>query len=247
MTTPELILSLFPGIGLLDMAFEQEGFCIVRGPDLLWGGNIKRFHPPSGRFDGVIGGPPCGAFSPLRHLVRFNGYEVQEDLIPEFVRCIDETKPKWWVMENLPNATEPQPYHYKVTKILVRDDWVNGETKRLRAFWFGSTSTKKIEIDWPALHIADPAPTVLAAGFDTARFDAGGRRSRQGGSRARSLGYKTLKTFEASRRLQGLPESFDLPGWTVAGKIAAVGNGVPLAMGRAIAKAVKQAIYTDGY
>lgn len=33
-----LVLSLFPGIGLLDMAFEEEGFTVVRGPDLLWGG-----------------------------------------------------------------------------------------------------------------------------------------------------------------------------------------------------------------
>lgn len=39
----ELVLSLFPGIGLLDMAFEEEGFCVVRGPDLLWGGDIKNF------------------------------------------------------------------------------------------------------------------------------------------------------------------------------------------------------------
>ena len=37
-----LVLSLFPGIGLLDMAFELEGFCVVRGPDVLWGGDIKR-------------------------------------------------------------------------------------------------------------------------------------------------------------------------------------------------------------
>lgn len=61
--TPQLVLSLFPGIGLLDMAFEEEGFVIVRGPDLLWGGDIRRFHPPAGKFDGVIGGPPCQAFS----------------------------------------------------------------------------------------------------------------------------------------------------------------------------------------
>lgn len=33
-----LVLSLFPGIGLLDLAFELESFCVVRGPDLLWGG-----------------------------------------------------------------------------------------------------------------------------------------------------------------------------------------------------------------
>src|SRR6476659_2456796 len=54
-----LVLSLFPGIGLLDMAFESEGFCVVRGPDLLWGGDVRSFHVPYGRFDGVIGGPPC--------------------------------------------------------------------------------------------------------------------------------------------------------------------------------------------
>ena len=58
------------------MAFEEEGFCVVRGPDLLWGGDIRRFHPPAGRFDGVIGGPPCQAFSRLRHLVEHNGYKV---------------------------------------------------------------------------------------------------------------------------------------------------------------------------
>lgn len=57
--TASLVLSLFPGIGLLDMAFCEEGFCVVRGPDLLWGGDIRKFHPPAGRFDGVIGGPPC--------------------------------------------------------------------------------------------------------------------------------------------------------------------------------------------
>lgn len=32
-----MILSLFPGIGILDHAFELEGFTVVRGPDLLWG------------------------------------------------------------------------------------------------------------------------------------------------------------------------------------------------------------------
>ena len=63
-----LVLSLFPGIGLLDMAFEEEGFCVVRGPDLLWGGDNKSFHPPTGRFDGVIGGPPCKGESKLAHL-----------------------------------------------------------------------------------------------------------------------------------------------------------------------------------
>lgn len=61
-----LILSVFPGIGMLDRGFEEEGFCVVRGPDLLWGGDIRRFHVPANHFAGVIGGPPCQDFSNAR-------------------------------------------------------------------------------------------------------------------------------------------------------------------------------------
>lgn len=52
----KLVLSLFPGIGMLDVAFELEGNVVVRGPDPIWGGDIRRFHPPKGKFDGIIGG-----------------------------------------------------------------------------------------------------------------------------------------------------------------------------------------------
>lgn len=38
----QLVLSLFPGIGLFDQAFAEQGFCVVRGPDLLWGGDVKK-------------------------------------------------------------------------------------------------------------------------------------------------------------------------------------------------------------
>lgn len=55
-----LVLSLFPGVGLLDMAFEAEGFTVVRGPDLLWGGDIRRFHAPAGRFEGFPADRPKG-------------------------------------------------------------------------------------------------------------------------------------------------------------------------------------------
>lgn len=58
-----LVLSLFPGIGLLDRAFEEAGFTVVRGPDKIWGGDVRNFHVPAGVFAGVIGGPPCQVFS----------------------------------------------------------------------------------------------------------------------------------------------------------------------------------------
>ena len=40
-----LILSLFPGLGLLDEGFTRAGFTVVRGPDVIWGGRIESFHP----------------------------------------------------------------------------------------------------------------------------------------------------------------------------------------------------------
>src|SRR3954466_16146717 len=102
-----LVLSLFPGIGLLDMAFELEGFCVVRGPDVLWGGDVRRFSPPAGRFDGVIGGPPCQIFSALRHLNPLAG-QKHGNLIPEFERVVEEAGPAWFLMENVPDAPVPQ-------------------------------------------------------------------------------------------------------------------------------------------
>ena len=55
-------------------------------------------------------------------------------------------------------------------------------------------------------------------------------------------GYCSGRVFADHCRKQGLPEGFDLPGFTVTAKVAAVGNGVPLAMGRAVARAVMAAI-----
>ena len=45
---------------------------------------------------------------------------------------------------------------------------------------------------------------------------------------------------------QGLPRDFRLPAMTVTAFRKAVGNGVPMAMGRAMAKAVKEAITEPG-
>lgn len=56
------VLEVFPGLSLLGRAFEEAGFCVVRGPDILWGGDVRRFHVRRG-FDGLIGGPPRSSAS----------------------------------------------------------------------------------------------------------------------------------------------------------------------------------------
>jgi site-specific DNA-cytosine methylase len=141
-----LVLSLFPGIGLLDMAFEEEGFCVVRGPDVLWGGDVRRFHPPPGRFCGVIGGPPCQSFSPLANLVRACGREPKfGNLIPEFARVVGEARPAWWLMENVAAAPVPVVADYGAASFLLDNCWLPGdggdgfgqEQMRLRRFTFG--------------------------------------------------------------------------------------------------------------
>lgn len=248
-----LVLSLFPGIGLLDMAFEEvfgADACIVRGPDLLWGGDIKRFHPPAGKFDGVIAGPPCQAFSRLRHLVKHNGYRVAENLILEFARCVREAQPTWWLMENVPEA--PAPELPGVQRQEIVDVWVGGETRRRRVFWYGGPGRFQIEI--LALHCPDPEYPVLASGGAVpVPVAIGGsgkiertKRAIETRKGAAALGFKTTAYFHEAIRLQGLPPDFLTKApFTVAGKIKAIGNGVPLDMGRAVAQAVKRAL-ADG-
>lgn len=125
-----LVLSLFPGIGLLDHAFELEGFCVVRGPDVLWGGDVRRFHPPAGRFDGVIGGPPCQAFSRMANIVRAKGFETAPNLIPEYERVVSEAQPEWFVMENVPQAPSPVIDGFAVYALKLNNRWLGGEQNR---------------------------------------------------------------------------------------------------------------------
>ena len=251
-SAPQLVLSLFPGIGLLDRAFEEEGFCVVRGPDLLWGGDIKRFHPPAGRFDGVIGGPPCQAFSRLRHMVKANGYETAPNLIPEFERCVNEAAPLWFLMENVQDAPDPEVAGYFGWREFIRDVWVGGETNRLRKFYFGTHAkawpvghhSHRLDIETLALHRPDPEPAALASGGmrDTpVAIGGSGKRKDRGAMNLR--GYTSARVFRDHLRKQGLPPEFlcDAP-FTIEGKVRAVGNGVPLPMGRAIARAVRDAL-----
>lgn len=241
-----LVLSLFPGIGLLDMAFEEEGFCVVRGPDLLWGGDIRRFHPPAGRFDGVIGGPPCQAFSILRNLNPKCG-EKHGNLIPEYERVVVEAEPSWFVMENVRGAPVPAVAGYAVVSRLLRDVWVGGATARERRISFGGTAAGApgyIAVE--ALHTSNPETAVLASASVRTPVKIGGSgkvkttwQPRPGNREKGSSGLRD------AIRHQGLPADFDIPPFTVVAKLHAVGNGVPLPMGRAIARAVRQALGLD--
>lgn len=238
----ELVLSTFPGLGLLDAAFEAEGYCIVRGPDTIWGGDVRAFHPPAGRFDGVIGGPPCQRFSRLRHMVKANGFKLVPDLIPEFSRVVAEAQPAWFLMENVPEAPLPVVLGYQVHAQLVLDVAVGGLTSRCRRFSFGTRDGRRLNVEQLALH-QEPELAVLArAGGRRVPVAIGGsgKRKTTAGDGPRKRPRERLKEL---LRAQGLPEDFlDGCPLTASGKLQAVGNGVPRTMGLAVARAVKRAM-----
>jgi DNA (cytosine-5)-methyltransferase 1 len=254
-----LVLSLFPGIGLLDRAFEEEGFCVVRGPDLLWGGDVKRFHAPVNSFEGIIGGPPCQKFSALRHLVAYNrakaggvGFAEAEDLIPEFERVVGEGRPQWFVMENVPQAPEPHVDGYIVDSVLLRDSWVGGKTSRLRRFSYGTRVTqlntrvlewRRLAVDVLALYPPDVRPAVCASGgYRDVPVKIGGS-GKVKKTAANNLGYTNAALLADALDAQGLPANFfEHSPFTASAKHHMIGNGVPLPMGRAIARAVRQAM-----
>jgi DNA (cytosine-5)-methyltransferase 1 len=258
-----LVLSLFPGIGLLDRAFEQEGFCVVRGPDVIWGGDIRTFHPPAGVFAGVIGGPPCQSFSPLANMGRAQGRQpVFGNLIPEYERCVSECEPQWYIMENVRDAPEPCVDGYSQHGQLLNNRWLGEEQNRLRRITFGIRGFgARLDIETCALEPAMYAPAVTSTDGGgtipmrppTVTSNVGGiarsrRQWKPGTVTAAHQGHGKgpprmwRYSLEQACELQGVPPGhLDHSPFTAAGKLKAIANGVPLAMGLAIARAVRAA------
>lgn len=270
----DLVLSIFPGIDLLGMAFEREGFCVVQSRDWIFGGDIRNAHFPAGKFAGVIGGPPCQAFSRLANMVRHNGYEPKfGNLIPEFERVVRETECEWFLMEEVPDAPRPKIEGYENQEFTLNNRQcfdANGEPakqNRVRAITFGSRGVRRVlMIDTAAMHNlqweyaacgGSTGSSLGAAGWD------GGVRKKStrkpgvpiaiGGSgklkpalrkeqRLNVCVGSNIKSKSSLKRLcelQGVDASYveQMP-FTVSAACKAIGNGVPLPMGRALARAV---------
>jgi DNA (cytosine-5)-methyltransferase 1 len=193
------------------MAFHAEGFTVVWAPDLIWGWDIKDFHPPAGVFRGVIGGPPCTGESQLAHLNGHVGY----NLWSEAQRVILEAKPDWWVLEAVKKHEAPF-----VVKLTPR--WLGERQSRKRYFHSNLNLQPHIKINL----------------FENPEFKyavrAANRASGYGTVRRRLASYDLPEACE----LQGLPSTWRLDSFYKEAQLKAVGNGVPLPVGREIARAV---------
>lgn len=215
MIANNLVLDVPPGIGLLGMAFEAEGYCVVNGPDLLWGKDMRGWHPVKGVFEGVIGGPPCVGESNLSHLNGTPGYS----LAGEFMRIVEEAAPDWWLMEAV--KEHPAPY---VLKLSPR--WIGEKQSRERYFHSNLNLATFVEV---SLFENLEYKYAVMAGHGPWEVQSG------------RVSYKY--TWPEMLELQGVPETFlaESP-FTMQAKRKMIGNGVPLSMGRAVAKAVRRAV-----
>ncbi len=204
-----LILSIFPGIDILGLGFEMEGFCVVRGPDLLWGGDVRNFHPPAGRFDGLIGGPPCQEFSRQMNGREPTGYGLE--MLNEYKRIVLAARPEWFLLENVERTPDVKIEGYTHQRLDVWAHEFGLPQRRLRHIQFGSRNGKVLVLDRGGK--GGIAPTVTASDSST--------------------------PWEQFCELQGLPSGFDLPVFTNGAKRRAVGNAVPLPLARALAAAIK--------
>jgi len=221
----KLILSLFSGIGLLDKAFKEAGFCVVSAGDIINGTHfdIRDFTGVKNKFDGIIGGSPCQDFSGLKR----NKTDYSLNMMYEFLRVVSECEPDWYLLENVkgvPNVTEllnnyvnlrkdinvTELLNYSHQRIDINQSWYD-DYSRLRHIQFCSKDNLYLDIP------RQPNRKII------------------GGCALAS----DNRSFRELCHIQGLDKDFDLPSFNVQGKKRAVGNGVPLSMGRVISRAIK--------
>ena len=208
----QLVLSVCSGIGLLDRAFKEAGFCVVSAGDIILGNHydIRDFAAPKGKFDGVIGGTPCPDFSSLKRdrpvLEESYGYEM----ILEFKRIVEECDPSWYLLENVSGVPNLKIDGYSHQRIDINQSWYENVT-RLRHIQFGHKENKYLQIERGVTSPGQKQSCALA---------------------------NDSRSFRELCKLQGLEDDFDLPSFNVNGKKRAVGNGVPLCIGRVLASAV---------
>lgn len=212
--TMQLILSLFPGIDLLGHAFEAEGDCVVRGPDPAIGtGDICRFHAPRGKFRGIIAGSPCQDFS----IINRSPGDYSAAMLDEFARVVTEVSPYWWMLENVATVPDVLIRGYTHQRIDARASEFGSAQNRIRHFQFGCRKNKVLCLERPSI-VTRPNERCCLASEGT---------------------KKNRRPWERFCQLQGLPSDFKLPYFTLKASYRAVGNGVPIPMGRAFARAIQ--------
>lgn len=127
------VIDLFAGVGGLSLGFEKAGFDVVLANEYdesiaeayklnhqathMIVGDITKlpleetFSPYRGRIDVVIGGPPCQGFSQKGQ--RKTIHDERNFLFKYYVMVVDLVRPRYFVMENVPNLLTAEGGYFK--------------------------------------------------------------------------------------------------------------------------------------
>ena len=127
------VIDLFAGVGGLSLGFEQQGFDVVLANEYdasiaaayqqnhkdtkMIVGDItslnldETFGAYKGKIDVVIGGPPCQGFSQKGQ--RKTIHDERNFLFKYYVAVVELVKPRYFVMENVPNLLSAEGGFFK--------------------------------------------------------------------------------------------------------------------------------------
>ena len=154
------VLSLFDGMSCGRIALEKAGIKIdkyyaceidkfavnvskANYPDIFQLGDVKdltwndltlhsHLRP---KIDLLIGGSPCQGFSFAGKHLNFD--DPRSKLFFEFVRLMDETKPKWFLLENVRMKQESQDIisrYLGVQPVMINSNLVSAQNRK-RLYW----------------------------------------------------------------------------------------------------------------
>ncbi len=156
------VLSLFDGISCGRVALERAGIkidkyyaseieqrpieiSIKNYPDIIQLGDVTKITKEMvGEIDLIMGGSPCQSFSNAGNRKGFDG---KSGLFWEFVRLVNELKPKYFLLENVKMKQEWQDVisdALGVKPIEINSSLVSGQNRK-RLFWTNIPNIKQPE------------------------------------------------------------------------------------------------------
>lgn len=158
------ILSLFDGIGCGHLALRRAGIQIdsydayeidkdaidtaqFNSPDIVQHGDVttEDFTKYCGKIDLLMGGSPCQGFSQLGKQLNFN--DARSKLFFEFVRALEESKPRYFLLENVSMKKEWQDIissYIGVEPIEINSSLFSAQNRR-RLYWTNIPFCKNIQ------------------------------------------------------------------------------------------------------
>ena len=135
------VIDLFAGVGGLSIGFEKCGFDVIlaneydpsiaaayemnhKGTKMIVGDITaldleKTFGSYEGKVDVVIGGPPCQGFSQKGQ--RKTIHDERNFLFKYYVRVVGLVKPRYFVMENVPNLLTAEGGYFRKEREVERE------------------------------------------------------------------------------------------------------------------------------